>query len=219
VGVRPFTNVVRKAPEPASDQVRFLHCLKNATAQHSTLFHNSSTSQHAPLSQNSATGQHGTVLYIQNSATGKHGITVQKFCTSQQHPTLSQKSTPVRIVHPSKIQQSYTVLKSAPGHTASTICTRTASYTVPTNWSVEVSIYHIQYTLLKKPSVTQDQNTRVTENSIIHVERSEKSVNTRDWASLSICVTELSVTLVLWSCVTLGFFLTVKVQLTIVPYI
>jgi hypothetical protein len=35
-------------------------------------------------------------------------------------------------------------------------------------------------TLLKKPSVTQDQNTRVMENSIIHVERSEKSVNTRD---------------------------------------
>jgi hypothetical protein len=60
-------------------------------------------------------------------------------------------------------------------------------------------------TLLKKPSVTQDQNTRVAENSIIHVERSEKSVNTRDWASQSIWVTEFSVTLVLWSCVTLGF--------------
>jgi hypothetical protein len=59
--------------------------------------------------------------------------------------------------------------------------------------------------LLKKPSVTQDQNTRVMENSIIHVERSEKSINTRDWASLSIWVTEFSVTLVLWSCVTLGF--------------
>jgi hypothetical protein len=60
-------------------------------------------------------------------------------------------------------------------------------------------------TNIKKPSVTQDQNTRVTENSIIHVERSEKSVNTRDWASLSIWVTEFSVTLVLWYCVTLGF--------------
>jgi hypothetical protein len=63
----------------------------------------------------------------------------------------------------------------------------------------------IIYHTVKKPSVTQDQNTRVTENSIIHVERSEKSVNTRDWASLSIGVTEFSVTLVLWSCVTLGF--------------
>jgi hypothetical protein len=30
-------------------------------------------------------------------------------------------------------------------------------------------------------------------NSIIHVERSEKSVNTRDWASLFIRVTEFSV--------------------------
>jgi hypothetical protein len=36
---------------------------------------------------------------------------------------------------------------------------------------------------------------------LIHVERSEKSVSTRDWTS----VTEFSVTLVLWSCVTLGF--------------
>jgi hypothetical protein len=61
------------------------------------------------------------------------------------------------------------------------------------------------HALLKKPSVTQDQNTRATENSIIHVERSEKSVNTRDWASVSTGVTEFSVTLVLWSCVTLGF--------------
>jgi hypothetical protein len=41
------------------------------------------------------------------------------------------------------------------------------------------------YTVKKKPSVTQDQNTRVMENSTIQVERSEKSVNTRDWASLS----------------------------------
>jgi hypothetical protein len=45
----------------------------------------------------------------------------------------------------------------------------------------------------------------VTENSIIYVARSKKSVNTRDWASLSIWVTEFSVTFVLWSCVTLGF--------------
>jgi hypothetical protein len=64
---------------------------------------------------------------------------------------------------------------------------------------------YVLFTLLKKPRVTQDQNTRVMENSIIHVEQSEKSVNTRDWASLSIWVTEFSVTLVLWSCVTLGF--------------
>jgi hypothetical protein len=66
-------------------------------------------------------------------------------------------------------------------------------------------IYVDQDTLLRKPSVTQDQNTRVTENFIIHIERSEKSINTRDWASLSIWMTEFSVTLVLWSCVTLGF--------------
>jgi hypothetical protein len=30
--------------------------------------------------------------------------------------------------------------------------------------------------LLEKPSVTQDQNMRVTENSVIHIELSEKSV-------------------------------------------
>jgi hypothetical protein len=71
--------------------------------------------------------------------------------------------------------------------------------------------------LLKKSSVTQDQNTRVTENSIIHVERSEKSVNTRDWASLSIWVTAFSVTLVLWSCVTLGFSKSVDLRVA-VPY-
>jgi hypothetical protein len=53
--------------------------------------------------------------------------------------------------------------------------------------------------------MTQDQNTRVTENSIIHVGRSEKSVNTKDWAPLSMWVSEFSVTLMLWSCVTLGF--------------
>jgi hypothetical protein len=61
-------------------------------------------------------------------------------------------------------------------------------------------------TLLKKPNVTQDQNTRVTENSIIHIEQSEKSANTIDWAPLYMRVSEFSITLVLWSCVTLGFF-------------
>jgi hypothetical protein len=61
------------------------------------------------------------------------------------------------------------------------------------------------YALLKKPSKTQDQNTRVTENSIIHIQRSETSANTLHWAPLSMRVSEFSVTLVLWSCVTLGF--------------
>jgi hypothetical protein len=66
--------------------------------------------------------------------------------------------------------------------------------------------------------VTQDQNTKVTENSIVHVERSEKSVNTRDWASLSIWVTELSVTLVLWSCIKLGFSNSVYIYICGVKY-
>jgi hypothetical protein len=50
---------------------------------------------------------------------------------------------------------------------------------------VSCIIFTIVYALLEKPSVTQDHNTSVTENSIIHEEQSEKSVNIRDWTSLS----------------------------------
>jgi hypothetical protein len=63
------------------------------------------------------------------------------------------------------------------------------------------SRYH---TLLKKPSVTQDQNMWVTENSVIHIEGSEKSANNIDRAAKSIWMTEFSVTYRFWSCVTLG---------------
>jgi hypothetical protein len=56
-----------------------------------------------------------------------------------------------------------------------------------TVWFLEVKLSQLfatgpGCTVKKKPSVTQDQNTMVTENSIIHIERLEKSVNTRDWA-------------------------------------
>jgi hypothetical protein len=40
-----------------------------------------------------------------------------------------------------------------------------------------------------------------------HPRRTIGKINTRDWPSLSIWVAKFSVTLVLWSCVTLGFSL------------
>jgi hypothetical protein len=42
---------------------------------------------------------------------------------------------------------------------------------------------HLFCTLLQKPSVTQEHNMRVTENSVIHVHRTEKSVIHIDWAA------------------------------------
>jgi hypothetical protein len=45
--------------------------------------------------------------------------------------------------------------------------------------------YSLAMSLLKKPSVTQDQNMWVTENSGIHIEGSEKSAYYIDWAAES----------------------------------
>jgi hypothetical protein len=46
----------------------------------------------------------------------------------------------------------------------------------------------------------------VTENSVIHIEQSEKSAINIDQAAGSMHMTEFSVTLMLWACVTRGFF-------------
>jgi hypothetical protein len=46
------------------------------------------------------------------------------------------------------------------------------------------------YTLLKKPSMTQNQNMWVTENSVIHIEGSEKSANNIDRAAQSMKLAE-----------------------------
>jgi hypothetical protein len=47
---------------------------------------------------------------------------------------------------------------------------------------------------------------RVTENSVILIEQSEKSVIYIDRAARPMWMTEFSVTYMFWSCVTLGFF-------------
>jgi hypothetical protein len=61
-------------------------------------------------------------------------------------------------------------------------------------------------TLLEKPSVTQDHNTRVTENSVPHLDREAQSLVLTDFSDHSTWMMEFSVTLVFWSYVTLGFF-------------
>jgi hypothetical protein len=60
--------------------------------------------------------------------------------------------------------------------------------------------------------VTQDHNTRVTENSVTHIEREAQSLVLTDFSDRSTWMMEFSVTLVFWSCVTLGFFLTVLLE-------
>jgi hypothetical protein len=67
----------------------------------------------------------------------------------------------------------------------------------------------ICYTLLEKPSVTQDHNTRMMENSTSHIDREAQSLVLTDFSDCSTWIMEFSVTLMFWSCVTLGFFLTV----------
>jgi hypothetical protein len=62
------------------------------------------------------------------------------------------------------------------------------------------------YTLLKKPSVTQDHNTMVTEKSVTHIDREAQSLVLTDFSDRSTWIMEFSVTLVFWSFVTLGFF-------------
>jgi hypothetical protein len=62
--------------------------------------------------------------------------------------------------------------------------------------------FKAQFTLLEKPSVTQDHNTRVTEISVTHIDREAQSLVLTDFSWMM----EFSVTLVFWSSVTLGFF-------------
>jgi hypothetical protein len=59
--------------------------------------------------------------------------------------------------------------------------------------------------LLEKPSVMQDHNTRVTENSVTHRDREAQSLALTDFSDRSTWMMEFSVTLVFWSCVTFGF--------------
>jgi hypothetical protein len=60
--------------------------------------------------------------------------------------------------------------------------------------------------LLEKPSVTQDHNTRVTKNSVTHIDREAQSLVLMDFPDRSTWMMEFPVTLVFWSCVKLGFF-------------
>jgi hypothetical protein len=59
--------------------------------------------------------------------------------------------------------------------------------------------------MLQKPSMTQAHNIWVLENAVIHIEQSEKSAINIDQAAWSVWMTEFSVTLMLWACVTHGF--------------
>jgi hypothetical protein len=61
-------------------------------------------------------------------------------------------------------------------------------------------------TLLEKPSVTQDHNTRVTENFVIHIDREPQSLVLTDFSDRSTGIMEFYVTLVFCACVTLGIF-------------
>jgi hypothetical protein len=54
--------------------------------------------------------------------------------------------------------------------------------------------------------VKQDHNIRETENSVTHIDREAQSLVLADFSDRSTRMMELSVTLVFWSCVTLGFF-------------
>jgi hypothetical protein len=67
-------------------------------------------------------------------------------------------------------------------------------------------------TLLEKPSVTQDHNTRVTENSVTHIDREAQSLVLTDFSDCSTWMMKFSVTLVFWSCVMLSFFNSVGSQ-------
>jgi hypothetical protein len=67
----------------------------------------------------------------------------------------------------------------------------------------DIRIYRI---LLEKPSLTQDHNTRVAENSVTHIYKEAQSLVLTDFSDRSTWMMEFSVTLVFWSCVTLGFF-------------
>jgi hypothetical protein len=63
-----------------------------------------------------------------------------------------------------------------------------------------------RYVLMTKPRVTQAHNIWLMENVVIHVEQSEKAVINIDQAAGYMWMTEFSVTLMWWACVTRGFF-------------
>jgi predicted permease len=71
---------------------------------------------------------------------------------------------------------------------------------------VSCIIFTIVYALLEKPSVTQDHNTRAMENSVTRIDREVQSLMLKDFSDRSSWMMEFSVTLVFWSCFTLGFF-------------
>jgi hypothetical protein len=54
--------------------------------------------------------------------------------------------------------------------------------------------------------VTPDHNTRVTENSVTYIYREAQSLVLTDFSDRSTWMMEFFITLVFWSCVTLGFF-------------
>jgi hypothetical protein len=54
--------------------------------------------------------------------------------------------------------------------------------------------------------VKQDHNTRVPENSVTHIDREARSLVMTDFSDRSTWMAEFFVTLMFWSCVTLGFF-------------
>jgi hypothetical protein len=58
----------------------------------------------------------------------------------------------------------------------------------------------MQISLLEKPSVTQDHNTRVTENYVTNIDREAQSLGLTDFSDRSSWMMEFSVTLVFWSC-------------------
>jgi hypothetical protein len=60
-------------------------------------------------------------------------------------------------------------------------------------------------TLLKKTRMTQQQNARVTENSVNHIDWAARSMMMTDFSDRSLWMTKFSIALVLCSCVTLGF--------------
>jgi hypothetical protein len=54
--------------------------------------------------------------------------------------------------------------------------------------------------------MTQNQNKRVTENSVAHIDKGAQSMLLADFSNHSMWMLEFSVTFVFWSCVMLGFF-------------
>jgi hypothetical protein len=64
-------------------------------------------------------------------------------------------------------------------------------------------LHHIS--LLEKPSVTQDQNMYVTENSVIHIDSAARSMWMTDFSDRSMWMTNVCITYMFRFCVMLGF--------------